>query len=162
VVLDTSGESLLAALAAHPALVKPNRDELYAVTGGGGPGPGDPTDLDDVVARAGRLRALGAEAVVVSLGPDGMLVVDGAGAWHGALRAGTAVSGNPTGAGDAAVAALARGLAGGDPWPERLRDAVGLSAAAVLHPLAGGFDAGAYPRLRDAVQIRELTRPAGA
>jgi 1-phosphofructokinase family hexose kinase len=162
VIVDTSGEPLATALGARPALVKPNRDELYAVTGGGGPVPGGATDLDDVAARAGRLHAMGAAAVVVSLGPDGMLAVTAAGAWHAALGPGTTVAGNPTGAGDAAVAALARGLAAGDPWPERLRDAVALSAAAVLHPLAGGFDAGAYARLRDRVQVRELARPAGA
>ena len=162
VVLDTSGEPLVAALSAHPALLKPNRDELYAVTGGGAPVPGDATDIDDVAARAARLRAMGAEAVVVSLGPDGMLADTAAGTWHAVLGAGTRVAGNPTGAGDAVVAALARGLATGTRWPDRLRDAVALSAAAVLHPLAGGFDAAAYPRLLDAVRVHELARRPGA
>ena len=48
-----------------------------------------------------------------------------------------ALPGNPTGAGDACVAALAAGLAAGTPWPELLADAVALSAAAVACPLAG-------------------------
>jgi tagatose 6-phosphate kinase len=49
-----------------------------------------------------------------------------------------------------------RGIVTGSPWPERLRDAVALSAAAVLHPVAGGFDAGAYRRLLDLVEVRPL------
>ena len=62
--------------------------------------------------------------------------------------------GNPTGAGDAAVAALAAGLAAGGAWPERLADAVALSAAAVHAPVAGGFDAEAYRRYRELVRAR--------
>jgi tagatose 6-phosphate kinase len=162
VILDTSGEPLAAALAARPAVIKPNRDELYAITGGGAPGPGEATDLTAVAARAVQLRARGAEAVVVSLGRDGMLAVTGEGAWHAALGHDTTVSGNPTGAGDAAVAALARGLVAREPWPDRLRGAVALSAAAVLHPLAGGFDAAAHARLLGDVRVRELASPTGA
>jgi 1-phosphofructokinase family hexose kinase len=161
VILDASGEPFVRALGARPAIVKPNRDELYEATGGGAPGPGVPTDLDDVVARGERLRASGPDAVVVSLGPDGLVALVSGRAWHAALPAGTTVAGNPTGAGDAAVAALARGLAAGDPWPDRIRDAVALSAAAVLHPLAGGFNPGAFARMRDQVQVREIDRAPG-
>ncbi|MFC7613344.1 hypothetical protein ACFQV2_06690 [Actinokineospora soli] len=47
---------------------------------------------------------------------------------------GPRVDGNPTGAGDAAVAALADGMARGTAWPDRLRAAVAWSAAAVAAP----------------------------
>jgi tagatose 6-phosphate kinase len=162
VILDASGAAFAAALGGRPDLVKPNRDELFEATGGPTPAPGAPVDLDDVVARAGRLREAGAGAVVVSLGPDGLLAVTDDGALHAALPAGTTVTGNPTGAGDAAVAALARGLAAGDSWRDRLADAVALSAAAVLHPIAGGFDAAAYARLAGQVRVRDLGRSSGA
>lgn len=157
-ILDAAGAPFVAALAAGPVLVKPNRDELYEVTGGGGPTKGGSTDLADVIDRADRLRSIGAGGVVVSLGQDGVVALTDGGAWHATLPTGTAVAGNPTGAGDAVVAALACGLADGDPWRDRIREAVALSAAAVLHPLAGSFDAAAHARLRDLVQIREIPR----
>lgn len=66
------------------------------------------------------------------------------------------LSGNPTGAGDACVAALAAGLAAGAPWPDTLREAVALSAAAVLCPVAGDFDGQTYHRLRTTVPVEEI------
>jgi len=162
VLLDASGDALVAGLAARPAVVKPNRAELYEATGGPAPAPDAEADLADVVDRAAALRARGAGAVVVSLGRDGMLALVEGGAWHASLEAGTAVSGNPTGAGDAGVAALALGLVRGEAWPALLREAVAISAAAVLHPLAGGFDAAALARLRGAARVRELVTPTRA
>ena len=68
-----------------------------------------------------------------------------------ALMTAERLAGNPTGAGDAAVAALAAGLVDRRPWPERLADAVALSAAAVAAPLAGSFDPELYQRARRTV-----------
>ncbi|OXM57105.1 1-phosphofructokinase [Amycolatopsis thailandensis] len=130
-ILDTSGEALLAALSAKPSVVKPNADELREVTG-----------LRDPVAAATELRAAGAGAVVVSLGPEGLLAVTGSGTWHAAPS--TVLTGNTTGAGDAVVAALALGLSRAEAWPDILRRAVALSGAAVLGPLAGDVDLAHY------------------
>jgi 1-phosphofructokinase family hexose kinase len=136
VLLDTSGPPLLAGLAAQPAVVKPNRHELA-----------------EIGASPQHLRANGAGAVVVSAGADGLVAVTGEGSWR--ARPPERVAGNPTGAGDAVVAALAAGLAAGDPWPDRLRAAVALSAAAVLHPAAGAYDVDAYARFRPTVSVEE-------
>ncbi|MFP1625540.1 hypothetical protein ACLB9X_10245 [Streptomyces sp. 5K101] len=57
--------------------------------------------------------------------------------------------GNPTGAGDACVAALANG----DPWPVRLREAVALSAAAVPCPMAGDVDGDIYGQFRTTASV---------
>jgi tagatose 6-phosphate kinase len=57
------------------------------------------------------------------------------------------VHGNPTGAGDSAVAGLLSGLVEQLPWPERLARAVALSAATVLAPVAGEFDRVVYETL---------------
>jgi tagatose 6-phosphate kinase len=92
--------------------------------------------------------------VVASLGPDGLLAVTDAESWQ--VVPPEVVLGNPTGAGDATMAALAAGLVGGHPWSETLREAVAVSAAAVLLPVAGGFDPTAYRRFRDAVTVRPL------
>lgn len=141
-ILDTSGPALLAGVTAAPHVVKPNAPELAAATGGGDP-----------AAAATRLRELGARAVVASLGADGLLAVSESGAWR--ARCPETLRGNPTGAGDACVAAIAAGLASGEEWPEVLADAVALSAAAVAHPLAGGVDLATYRRLKPVVAVEE-------
>ncbi|MEW1644172.1 1-phosphofructokinase family hexose kinase [Streptomyces sp. NPDC091219] len=147
VLLDADGEALLAALAEGPDVVKPNVHELAAATGGADP-----------VAGAATLTAAGARAVVVSLGPEGLLAHTPEGVWR--ARPPAPVAGNPTGAGDAAVAALALGLIAGQAWPERLVAAVALSAAAVAAPLAGDFDPAVRRTLLDTVTVNSVP-PSG-
>jgi tagatose 6-phosphate kinase len=135
-LLDTSGPALLAGLRAGPSLAKPNIDELATVLRRPGP-----QGLADAV------RALAAGPVVVSRGSAGLVAITSDEVWECAPP--VAIEGNPTGAGDACVAALARGLRDRTPWPELLPDAVALSAAAVAAPEAGAFDPDVY----------RLTRP---
>jgi tagatose 6-phosphate kinase len=142
-LLDSEGEPLRAALAARPHLVKPNAAELEATTG-----------VSDPLAGALALRSAGAGAVVVTLGPEGLLGVTQEAVWR--ARPPERVAGNPTGAGDACAAALAAGLARGSPWPELLQEAVALSAAAVRARLAGEFDDSTYRRVRAGVTVEEL------
>lgn len=137
-VIDTSGPALLAAAEAGATVLKPNRHELAEATGD-----------DDPVRAAGALLDRGASLVLVSLGEEGMIALsrdDPRRPLHATL--GRVLHGNPTGAGDAAVAAIAACLADGvtqpgqfDPAqldPEQiLRLATAWSAAAVLMPLAG-------------------------
>jgi tagatose 6-phosphate kinase len=137
-VLDTSGDALRHGLAAGPDLVKPNATELAALLGS--------TDADP-----SRLLGHGARAAVVSRGPDGLVGLTADGVWQ--ARPPERLTGNPTGAGDACVAALARGLRDATDWPDLLADAVALSGAAVAVPVAGSFDLATYRRLRDAVTV---------
>ncbi|MEU8506800.1 1-phosphofructokinase family hexose kinase [Streptomyces brevispora] len=142
VLLDTSGEPLRRGIAARPDLIKPNADELARLTGAREP------------LRATRdARRRGAHAVIASLGPDGMLAVTPDGSWQASPPA--PVKGNPTGAGDSAVAGLLSGLVEGLSWPDRLRRAVALSTATVLAPTAGDFDRAAYEELLPRVAIEE-------
>ncbi|WP_406094163.1 1-phosphofructokinase family hexose kinase [Streptomyces sp. NBC_01013] len=142
VLLDSSGEPLRRGIAARPDLIKPNADELAQLTGSREPLRG---------ARDARRR--GAHGVIASLGPDGMLAVTPDGNWQASPPA--PVKGNPTGAGDSAVAGLLSGLAEGLSWPDRLRRAVALSTATVLSPTAGDFDRAAYEELLPRVGIEE-------
>ncbi|GAA5609831.1 1-phosphofructokinase family hexose kinase [Streptomyces platensis] len=140
VLLDTSGEPLRRGLAARPDLAKPNADELAALTGSTEP------------LRAARdARRRGAHAVAASLGPDGMLAVTADGTWQAAPP--HRIAGNPTGAGDSAVAGLLSGLVEDLPWPDRLTRAVALSAATVRAPAAGEFDTGTYEELLGTVRV---------
>lgn len=147
VLLDAHGAALRAGAAAGPAIVKPNLAELAAVAGRPLDGAGRPA----VAAAAGELRAAGAQAVVVSLGADGLHAVTAAGCWR--AQPPEAVAGNPTGAGDAVTAALAHGLVLGRPWDERLRHAVAAGTAAAMAPVAGEFSLADYTRLLPAVTI---------
>ncbi|MFI6420299.1 1-phosphofructokinase family hexose kinase [Streptomyces sp. NPDC050842] len=147
VLLDTSGEPLRRGIAARPDLVKPNADELAQLTGSREP------------HRATRdARRRGAHAVVSSLGPEGLLAATPEGLWRAAPPA--AVQGNPTGAGDSAVAGLLSGLVDDAPWPERLTRAVALSAATVLSPVAGEYDAAAYEELLPRVKVTSESEAA--
>ncbi|WP_069817389.1 1-phosphofructokinase family hexose kinase [Streptomyces sp. TP-A0874] len=140
VLLDTSGEPLRRGIAARPDVVKPNSAELSALTGSTEP-----------LRAAGDTRRRGARAVAASLGAEGMLAVTPDGSWRAAPP--RPLRGNPTGAGDSAVAALLVGLVEGAPWPERLARAVALSAATVLSPAAGEFDAPAYQELLPQISV---------
>ena len=140
VIVDTSGPALLAAARAGAYALKPNREELAAATGHESPVDGART-----------LIALGARLVVVSLGAEGLVVVSRADAASGiGARLPRALHGNATGAGDAAVAAIAVALAGEPeldaPTPAGLdartrlaRRATAWSASAVQMPLAGSL-----------------------
>ncbi|TQS42158.1 1-phosphofructokinase family hexose kinase [Cryptosporangium phraense] len=143
-ILDASGEPLRAGIEAGPTLIKPNAEELAALLTSTGANGGVPE-------AAAAARALGAEVVVASAGPDGLVAVTSDGGWH--ARPPEVVHGNPTGAGDAAVAALARGLRDRTPWPELLADAVALSAAAVASPVAGAADLALADRFRPTVTV---------
>lgn len=152
VVLDTEGQPMLAGLAAAPAIVKPNLAELSGAVGRPLPAGSEP-GLTAVAAAAGELRAAGAQAVVVSLGEDGLLAVTGGRAWWARPRAVT--GGNPTGAGDAVVAGLALGLAEGRGWPDRLRQAAALGAATAAAPVAGEFSLEDYERALAATEVSQ-------
>lgn len=117
-------------------VLMPNRDELCRLLG---------ADVDaDVAAAARELSLRSGGPVVATLGADGMLGVTAHGGWL-ALPP-ERVDGNPTGAGDAAAAAVARGLARRDGWPQIIADAVALSGAAVVAPVAGEVDVDHYRR----------------
>ncbi|MFF2061758.1 1-phosphofructokinase family hexose kinase [Streptomyces sp. NPDC058200] len=142
VLLDTSGEPLRRGVAARPDLVKPNAEELARLTGSREP------------LRAARdARRRGAHSVVASLGADGVLAATPDGIWQATPPA--PAKGNPTGAGDSAVAGLLSGLVERLPWPARLSRAVALSTATVLAPAAGEFDAEAYEDLLPRIAVTE-------
>ncbi|MFB7380852.1 1-phosphofructokinase family hexose kinase [Kitasatospora purpeofusca] len=142
-VLDTSGPDLLRALEARPDVVKPNAEEIAAATG-----------QSDPVRAAAALRSLGARTVVASAGADGLHAVTPEGTWRAVPP--ERLTGNPTGAGDACVAAIAAGLDTGSAWPDILRTAVALSAAAVPCPVAGEVDTAVFRRLLPRVVVEAL------
>jgi tagatose 6-phosphate kinase len=149
-VLDAHGEALLRGAAARPAIVKPNLAELEAFAGRS-LSTASGADKDAVALAAQELRAAGPQAVVVTLGADGLWAVTADGSWQAVPPAD--VRGNPTGAGDAVAAGLVHGLVLGRPWEERLRHAVALGAASVAAPVAGEFSPADYAEALAGVRV---------
>ena len=130
----------LGRVAPHAALVLPSC-----------PGDTEPLlDTDDPVTAAARCRELGAGAVAVTCGEDGVLADLGAGPVHlPPMHARSVV--DTTGAGDVLAGTTAARLALGDPLLEALQ----LGMAAATLSLAG---AGGTGRLATLMQSRELAR----
>lgn len=126
-IIDTSGAGLLEAAKAGADVLKPNHHELLEATG-----------QTDVCEGAAVLLKLGAGRVLVSSGEEGLTLFEAASPGHRvSARLPEPLPGNPTGAGDACVAALASGLAEGLDSVALVCRAAAWSASAVLMPAAG-------------------------
>ena len=148
VVIDTSSEALRHAASVSGVVLTPNASELSQLTGR------DCRDLAEAIGAARTLLAGGPLAVVVTLGASGLVAATTNGTWHGRLA--ESLAGNPTGAGDAAAAALIAGLAAAADWPSIVTGTVATSAAAVLSPIAGDVAPADVARLRRHVLVREV------
>jgi tagatose 6-phosphate kinase len=151
VVVDASGPALVAAADAGADLVKPNEAEVLEATGATTLEQG----LDALLAR-------GARCAIVSRGASGLVLASADGA-RASQPGVPGVTGNPTGAGDAATAGLVSALVAGLPLAEALLSAAVVGAAAVLSPTAGEIDprglAALAARLGDR-RLPPLTPPA--
>ncbi|MFV0406485.1 MAG: 1-phosphofructokinase family hexose kinase [Propioniciclava sp.] len=122
-VVDTSGAPLAAALAAQPALIKPNHEELAELAG-------QRIDtLGDAIGAARSACDRGAQAVLASLGAQGVLYCGPEAVIH-AYAVGTPVV-NSVGAGDALLAGF---IGGGPDLEDRVRTAVLWATSAVAYP----------------------------
>lgn len=157
-IVDTSGPALRAAAKAGAWLLKPNHHELAELTGN--------DNWHDGVAQ---LIGDGARAIALSRGEDGIELFVATDkreiGWHFSARPPKVVQGNPTGAGDATVAAFTQALSelGTSSRAEDLaavlrsatREAVAISGAAVLAPGAGEVDVPAYREMRELTCVIE-------
>ncbi|MEV6774282.1 hexose kinase [Nocardia sp. NPDC051030] len=149
-VCDVDGPSLELAARVPGIVLTPNTEELERLTGR------PATTIPEILAAVESLLTSGVGAIVVTRGGLGMVAVTPTRAWSAALP--KPLAGNPTGAGDAAVAAIVAALAA-DPnpdWPTLLVDAVATSAAAVVIPVAGEIDHVLRDRLMPTVRVSEL------
>lgn len=126
VAIDSSGEPLRSGLRGRPDLVKPNVHELAELV------RRPLTTLGDAVEAAHEVLALGASSVLASLGADGLLLIDAAGAVH--AEAPVPAIASAVGAGDAALAGYLSVAGTGPDRVAALRAAAAWGAAAVHHP----------------------------
>ncbi|MDO5060067.1 MAG: hexose kinase [Actinomycetaceae bacterium] len=154
ILVDASGPILVAACEAGADFVKPNDLELQETTG-----------CDSVAEGAAQLLGKGVRVVITSEGANGMSIFAGTGAYK--AKPAQLVSGNPTGAGDASVAAWCKHLAALFAEQELdwapsaaevaagLPTAVALSGAAVACPVAGEVDLELYKTMEPNVKVEE-------
>jgi 6-phosphofructokinase 2 len=123
-IIDTSGAPLRAAVDAGVWLLKPNLRELADLVG---------RELEDdsaIRAAAEEVLGDGTDAVVVSMGAGGAMLVTADGADH--LRSPTVPIRSRVGAGDSTVAGIASSLLRGDDLATAVRWGVAAGAAAVM------------------------------
>lgn len=152
-VPDGDGEALAAAVPVADLLV-PNALEAGRLVDGVVESP------ESAVAAARTLRARGPDRVVVTLGAEGAVAVDGTGAWWARAEppAGARevlAEASAVGAGDAFLAALLLALDADASLPDALADAVAAGTAALLSEGAG------LVRREDAAEVRGWVEVGG-
>ena len=96
VIVDTTGDALVATLKNKPFLIKPNNHEL-----------GEIFDVElktqeEIIQYAEKLRDMGAQNVIISMAEKGALLLCDSGAYHASPAKGTVK--NSVGAGDSVIA----------------------------------------------------------
>ncbi|WP_313811488.1 PfkB family carbohydrate kinase [Glutamicibacter sp.] len=124
-MVDTSGPLMLEA-ASSGAVLKPNEHELLAATGAA-----------TLIDGAAQLLQRGAAEIYLSAAERGIYHFTQETPLVAHARLGRALTGNPTGAGDSAVAAILASKFARSNREDTLRRAVGWSASTVLMPTAG-------------------------
>ena len=148
VYLDADGEPMAKGMAATPAMIKPNNDELAALLGR------EKLTLEEMVAEGQRLLDTGIREVVISLGGEGILFVSKEGCYKAdALRVPVK---STVGAGDSVVAAMAYGKEKNLPLEEKIRLAVAMGAASVMQDGSQPPEASLVWELAKDVQIVKL------
>lgn len=139
VFLDTSGEALKEGIKAGPDFVKPNRKELEFLTGR------ELSGMEEIKAEARKLLVYGVGKVVVSLGSEGLLYVDGEQELLQGAKKVKAV--NTVGCGDTVVASLCMSEWTRDEPEIALQKAVALAAANAMNRESGAFSMDDYLEL---------------
>jgi 1-phosphofructokinase family hexose kinase len=119
--LDTTGAALRLGCAEKPYLVKPNAEEAGVLTG-------LPVNtIAEIASVAARIRELGAQNVVISMGKDGALLESKDETWL--VRGPEIKEKNPIGAGDSMVGGMVWALTQGKSLKEAARWGVASGAA---------------------------------
>lgn len=129
VILDTSGVMLESCLLERPTMIKPNIDEIRALTG-------RPMNTRESMIKAAKdLHDDGIETVVISLGADGCLVSCEEGVYDVKVPKIDAV--NTVGCGDSMIAGFAVGMSRNLSMEETIRLASAVSAANAMRMETG-------------------------
>ena len=148
VLVDTSGNRLIASVKEKPTFIKPNEDEIAQLTGQSFSGS------EGAVRVLKEIHESGIPFVVLSMGEKGALLACRQGVFRG--KPPRITPRNTVGCGDSMVAGFAVGFARGLPVEETFRMALAVSAANALSLFTGDFDPADYERLYPDVVIEKL------
>ena len=149
-LVDTSGTALKAAIAEGVYLVKPNLNELSDLCG-----RALDTDAARITACRDMIKAGEAEAVALTLGADGALLVTREAVWRAQPMTIEAVS--TVGAGDSFLGGMVAALAQGETLEDAFRVAVAAGFAAVMRPGTELCLKEDVERLMPRVRVHEIT-----
>ncbi len=148
VILDTSGEALEKSLGAGPDFIKPNKEEIEALTGL------KMKNTEDLIEAACKLREKGALNVLISLGGDGAVLITEDQVYK--MDPPSVAVKNTVGCGDSMVGALAYALDQGLGKKEALRFAGAVGAANAKEEKTGYVNAEELPGLIQRTKVRVI------
>ncbi|MEI6895926.1 MAG: 1-phosphofructokinase [Psychromonas sp.] len=149
VFFDSSNQALIAAVNAHPYLIKPNENELSSLC------DHELTTISEIKKEAQKLQQQGCENVVVSLGEDGVLWLNQEG-WLKSTPPKMPVT-STVGAGDTLVAGLCWGELNQWDKSHSLGFASALAAFAVTQIGVGVKNLSQVEKLQKEIQITALS-----
>jgi len=147
--IDCSRDVLQAALEGRPNGIKINSHEAGDLVGF------TVSNLETAVRVATRLREQGIEQVVLTMGVQGAIMVDGASAWRVSAAELPGVL-STVGSGDAFLAGLLVGLSKGEDLPAALRSAAAAGGANVLTLGGGNFTPQDFEQAYRSVHLRRI------
>ncbi len=147
-LLDTSGEALAEALPAKPDFIKPNKDEIEALTGR------TVTSESDAVRETRAFADAGIPFACVSLGADGSLAVADGKSYR--VHVPRIACKNPVGSGDSFVGGYATALAQGKSPQEALRLAAACGTANAMEEESGFVRREVVEELLPQIEISEV------
>lgn len=148
VILDTSGKLLQEGIKAKPTIVKPNQDEIEAFIGR------KVTSIEDAVLAAQKIKEIGIELVVISLGEKGAVFVTDRASYHAIPPKMNPI--NTVGSGDSMVAALAVSIVRKYDVETMIRYAISISAANTLSIKTAHFQEEDRKRIYEQVNVEKL------
>ncbi len=148
VILDSSNNLLKKNLKSSPTLIKPNIFELGQILGI------EISSQNQIIEAAQKIRNMGIETVVVSMGEQGAIIVCDDGIYHGIPPKINAL--NTVGCGDSMVAGFAYSMSKNLGIEDSIRTSVAVSAANALSYEIGEFKKNDYKTLYSQVKVSKL------
>ena len=148
IVVDCEGEKLKRAISAGVHLVKPNLDELQAITGK------TYTNKKEMADGAKKLIDMGAKNVLLSLGQSGAIFTDGK--THLYCKSANVAVNSTVGAGDSMLSAACVMIERESSREEVLRCAVAAGTASITTPGTNLFYIDKYREIYDKIYVEQL------
>lgn len=144
-ILDTSGESLKLGLKSKPYLIKPNIEELKAISGK------ELSSLDEIVNISKEILLKDVKNVCVSLGKDGMIFINENNIYNVEIPKIKAL--NTVGSGDSSIAGFALGISKGYEIKDTLKLANACGISNAMHLSTGDINLDDVNELIDKIKV---------